>query len=210
MLDRFSVWVREKAGCSTLRGGIAVGALLVSSVSLFASPVAAADVEGSAAKPQTIYLVDRDGNETSIGTVGFNEESDGTSSFRVDLSEAPFVEKFLSMRPFKCIDGTKQTVCHLPYPYALKNRIGNGDLADLEYRLLFLHKGPTEYGIDAWNGLYYRLARNDSGGFDGALHEADFNILAVPPEAGVTRPIKQADLTAAEAGRHRFPRLVIR
>lgn len=162
-----------------------------------------------------IYLVDRNGNEHAIGSVVLASPPSGSEDARgqsisVRLESEKFVDKFLSMRPFKCIEGAKQTVCHLPYPYNLSDRIGPDNVADLEYRLLFLHKGPAEFGIDAWNGLYYRLKPEGDGGFTGTLHEADFNILAVPPEDGVTRPIKPADLTEAEVGRHRFPELVIR
>lgn len=158
---------------------------------------------------KTIYLIDGQGASTAIGQVAF-KNADGKSAIEVKLHSKKFENKFLSMRPFRCIDGTKQTVCHLPYPYQLEDKVTAKDLRDLEYRLLFLHKGPTDYGINAWNGLYYRLKADASGKIIGALHEADLNILAVPPEPGVTRPIGEADLEEAEAGRHRFPKIEIR
>ena len=158
---------------------------------------------------KTIYLVDANGKEYPIGKVAFSGDKDGATDLSVELDEGRFAEKFLSMRPFRCIDGAKQTVCYLPYPYSLKDRITSNDLSDLEYRLLFLHKGPTDYGIDAWNGIYYKLTISDQGHVNGALHEADFNVLAVPPEKSFTRPIGAADLEEGEPGRHRFPKLII-
>jgi hypothetical protein len=159
---------------------------------------------------KSIYLVETGGTEHKIGKVSFAGENGGSTAISVELDDSRFAEKFLSMRPFRCIDGTKQTVCHLPYPYSLKDRITSGDLSDLEYRLLFLHKGPTDYGIDAWNGIYYKLSISNPGQVDGELHEADFNVLAVPPEKPFARPLGTADLEAGEPGRHRFPKLIIR
>lgn len=169
------------------------------------TPGMAATFEGT----KTIYLVDASDNEHAIGSVTFSGE-DAAASIDVKIDDSRFVEKFLSMRPFRCIDGTKQTVCHLPYPYDLKNKITGDDLTDLEYRLLFLHKGPGDYGIDAWNGLYYKLEVAADGSLNGALQEADFNVLAVPPDEPFSRPIGAADLTPAEQGSHRFSRLIIK
>jgi hypothetical protein len=44
----------------------------------------------------------------------------------------------------------------------------------------------------------------------GDLHEADYNVLAVPPEAGVTRPVGHQDLSRAQPGQHSFDRIEIR
>lgn len=173
------------------------------------APVAAAVPALSLEGTKAISLVDRDGGRHEIGSVTF-APADGGTAISVSLDETRFEEKFLSMRPFRCIDGTKQTVCHLVYPYKLQNRISENDLVDLEYSLLFLHKGPTDYGIDAWNGLYYRLKRNDDGSLTGTLHETDFNVLAVPPDEGITRPIPETEIVEAEEGRHRFPKIEIR
>jgi hypothetical protein len=159
---------------------------------------------------KSIYLVEADGKEHKIGKAEFASENGGATAISVELDDSRFAEKFLSMRPFRCIDGTKQTVCHLPYPYPLKDRITADNLSDLEYRLLFLHKGPTDYGIDAWNGIYYKLSISNQGQVTGALHEADFNVLAAPPEKPFSRPIGTADLEEGEPGRHRFPKLIIR
>ncbi|MBU1213311.1 MAG: hypothetical protein KJ587_18905 [Alphaproteobacteria bacterium] len=184
------------------------GLLLLAGCFALAAPVApvkAAGLEGT----KTIYLVDNAGEEREIGTATFSK-ADGAVSITIALDQGRFSEKFLSMRPFRCIDGPKQTACHLPYPYELKDRITPEDLSDLEYRLLFLHKGPTDYGIDAWNGLYYKFELAADGTLKGKLHEADFNVLAVPPAQAFSKPIGPADLVPGEEGRHRFPSLTIR
>ena len=189
---------------------VLLGLLLASAaIMITMHPAAIADVSVPSGE-RSIYLVESSGTEHEIGTVSFTANDDGATAISVSLDKGPFVDKFLSMRPFRCIDGKKQTVCHLPYPYALKDRITPDDLSDLEYRLLFLHKGPREYGIDAWNGIYYKLTISGQENLTGALQEADFNVLAVPPEEPFSRPIGTADLEVGEPGRHRFPKLIIR
>ncbi|MCH9808995.1 MAG: hypothetical protein K0U74_14820 [Alphaproteobacteria bacterium] len=195
-----------------LAAGVLLAAMLVIGNGGVVSISSAAEKVAGGKLPEgtkTIYLVDAAGKEYPIGDVDFSSK-EGASRISVQINEKKFVEKFLSMRPFRCIDGKKQTVCYLPYPYKLKDKITNQDLVDLEYRLLFLHKGPTDYGIDAWNGLYYKLSITEDATLKGALHEADFNVLAVPPDVEFSRPIGPVDLTEAEEGRHRFPGLVIR
>lgn len=185
-------------------------ALLAGGISIL--PSYAAETEDAVRLPsgtKSIFLVDTAGQEYEIGSVTFSAK-EGATGIAVEMQDEKFSEKFLSMRPFRCVDGKKQTVCHLVYPYELKDSITDQDLSDLEYRLLFLHKGPTEYGIDAWNGLYYKLSITEDSKLVGVLHEADFNVLAAPPDVAFSRPIGEADLTEGEAGRHRFPGLIIR
>ena len=196
----------------TLAALFGLGTILVLGAGLATPPSLAAENAGGSKLPQgtkTIFLIDAEGGEHPIGKVMFAPKN-GATGIKVNLEEANFVEKFLSMRPFRCLDGKKQTVCYLPYPYQLKDKISGEDLVDLEYRLLFLHKGPTDYGIDAWNGLYYKLSITKDSTITGSLHEADFNVLAVPPDVEFSRPVAEADLTEAEEGRHRFPRIEIR
>ena len=94
------------------------------------------------------------------------------------------------MRPFPCIAGDKETWCHLAYPYDLKKRITASDLTDLEYALLFLFKPPAGYGIDTWNGLYFKLSLADNGTISGPVHDVDFGPLGVPPEDRSARVIQ--------------------
>lgn len=134
-----------------------------------------------------------DGTSIPIGKLQATREGEAYR-IEVTLDAAKFEDKFLSMRPFKCLPHPSLVVCHLPYPYENKRRVTKNDVTDLEYDLLFLHKSPQEYGIDAWNGLYYDLEMTETG-FIGELRETDLNVLAAPPEE--LRPIKDADLHPA-------------
>lgn len=111
--------------------------------------------------------------------------------------------------PFKCIDGP-QTVCHLIYPYKTKNLITTGDLKDLEYAFLFIHKSAKEYGINFWNGIYYKMQRQPDGSITGKIGETDMNELASPPEKTYDRPIGGDDLEKSTSDKHRFPKIEIK
>lgn len=99
--------------------------------------------------------------------------------------------------------------CHLAYPYGKPKTIKKQDFVNLEYEFLFIVRSPTEYGIDPYNGRYYVLSF-EGGVFAGEPKAVDLNILAAPPEEGVTRPITAAELDFIEVESERFPRLVIR
>lgn len=160
------------------------------------------------AEEKTINLIDKDGTPLEIGKITFSEADKG-KSFTIKWNDKPFSEHFLSMRPFRCIDG-EQTICHLAYPYKTRKQITDDNLMDLEYEFLFLHKGKGEYGINFWNGVYYRLTRQDDGSFTGEVWETDMNELASPPDEEYGRPIGNDDLTLGAKGKHRFPRLEIK
>ena len=107
-------------------------------------------VIGFAAKAETrrIFLEDGAGARIEIGALALGDDG----GYRVDLKAAAFSDHFLSMRPFKCLDGPEKTWCHVPYPYDIRRDI-SADLIDLEYDLLFLWKRNNDYGIDMWNGF---------------------------------------------------------
>ena len=105
-----------------------------------------------------IWLVSTAGETLRIGRITFAADGDARQ-VAVTLDAPELKDEFLSMRPFRCVPGAKETWCHLAYPYDLKGRITADDLTDLEYSLLFLFKPPTGYGIDAWNGLYFKTRR---------------------------------------------------
>jgi hypothetical protein len=155
----------------------------------------------------TIRLHPEQGEPIELGRVMLTPEGDGYR-FQVRLDESRFEDQFLSMRPFKCLPHPAQVICHLPYPYENQRLVTAADLTDLEYDLLFLHKTPEEYGINAWNGLYFAL-RMTADGFEGELRETDLNVLASPPEDGDLRPIKRAELYPA-SDRHWPRRISIR
>ena len=167
--------------------------------------VAIALTVGSTAGAETrdVFLEDGAGDRIEIGTLDLSDDG----RYRFDLKDAAFSDHFLSMRPFKCLDGPEKTWCHVPYPYDIRRDI-SADLIDLEYDLLFLWKRSNDYGIDMWNGVYYRLTE-DEAGLTGTLHEMNMDILSAPPDAGNLRPIKPDDLHESDPDSHWLPRLII-
>ena len=143
-----------------------------------------------------------------IGEIQFTP-ADGKTQYKINLDSDLFINEFLSMRPFQCIHQDNKMLCHLAYPYELQGYITENDLTDLEYDLLFLHKGKAEYGIDAWNGLYYQLEVMQDK-LSGTLHEVDLNVLVAPPEEGVLRPITDDMLHNADPAQHMFSRIEIK
>jgi hypothetical protein len=155
-----------------------------------------------------VMLIDDLGKPLTIGSVSFEGQGQ-TRQVQVTLDSPLFTDHFLSMRPFRCLEDARQWACHLTYPYKLRHQITATDLTDLEYQLMFIGKKPSEFGINAWNGLYYKLALQAQGVMVGTLHEADFNVLAVPPEGDEMRPITPAQLSPA-GSTPRYVRIEIR
>jgi len=156
-----------------------------------------------------IELVTSDNVALRIGTVNFKNQPDGSASFTVDMDGADFSDHFLSMRPFKCITGEKDWYCYLAYPYQLHNTVSADNLLDLEYNLLFITKSKEEFGIDAWNGVYYQLSIDANGTISGALSQGDLNVLQSPPEP-YSHPIDPDEFFTDDAAKQRFPTLIIR
>lgn len=157
----------------------------------------------AAADTRVVYLEDQSGARLEIAEI--DVATDGT--YKVTMKETPFADHFLSMRPFKCLEGPDKHWCHVPYPYEIKRNLSD-DLVDLEYDFLFVWKGATEYGINMWNGVYYKLEEVD-GTLTGTLHEMDMDSLSAPPDAGELRPVKASDLHESDPESHWLPRLVI-
>ena len=142
-----------------------------------------------------------------IGSIDFSGDGP-TRKIKVQMRDDLFKDHFLSMRPFKCIEGPKH-YCHLPYPYEWKGEVSEGDLADLEYALLFVQKEPTAYGINLWHGIYYKFTLGADGKLIGMLHEVDMDMLASPPKEGEFRPISYSDINATAAEGQWLPRAVV-
>ena len=164
-----------------------------------------------AAFPETadIYLVDQQQQETKIGDVSFVAIGNGQTSVKVNLDTAQFTDHFLSMRPFRCIEGATEWFCYLSYPYDLRSLISDDDLSDLEYQLLFIRKTPSEFGIDAWNGLYYQLQVEADNTITGKLLEGDLNSLQSPPAEQFAKPVDLDEFIEADKSRRLFPTLRI-
>ncbi len=157
---------------------------------------------------KSITLLGAGGKNLKIGEIIFTPVAEGTH-FKVNMDGSLFSDHFLSMRPFKCIDGI-QTVCHLIYPYKTKDIITKDNLMDLEYAFLFIHKAQAEYGINFWNGVYYRMKYQADGSIKGVVWETDMNELAVPPKTDYERPIGGEDLVEGDRGKHRYPEIEIK
>lgn len=172
-------------------------------VVFFAADASAMSLDGE----KTISLVDQQGGLHAVATVVFTPVDKG-STYDIEWRDGVFADHFLSMRPFKCLEGANKHWCRVPYPYEIRRMVSGDDLTDLEYDLLFVWKGATEYGINLWNGVYYKLGVQD-GSLVGTLFEMDMDKLGVPPEAGNLRPIREADLEEGYPESHWLPGLVI-
>jgi hypothetical protein len=156
---------------------------------------------------KSIYLVTAEDERIQVATVAFSETG-GKTGYRISWLDEKFDDHFLSMRPFKCLAGAEKLWCRVPYPYDNRREVSVDDLTDLEYDLLFLWKGAGEYGINMWNGVYYRLTL-DGERIVGGLHEVDMDILSAPPDDGNLRPLAPADLEESDPDSHWLPRIVI-
>jgi len=154
-----------------------------------------------------VYAEPTDGDPIAIGRVTFTPKGDALT-YSFDLNETALSEHFLSMRPFKCLDLNGQTVCHLPYPYALTGMVQPPDWRDLEYRLLFLFKDKGDYGITFENGYYFRLDQ-DGERLVGTRLETNMDQLASPPPDTVRYPLDEAELYESEGNSHQVKRLLI-
>ncbi len=155
-----------------------------------------------------VLLSDNDGNAIDIGEVTFTAASDGQYAITVNVESDKLNNHFLSMRPFQCLDGAAEWFCYQPYPYELKQVVSETDLTDLEYQLLFIRKTPKEFGIDAWNGLYFKFSQHDDGIWRGQLLEGDLNVLQSPPEK-YSRPINLSEFIEADTALRRFTEITL-
>ena len=165
--------------------------------SMFATAGFGNEIDGSF----DVVLSGADGTELSVGQLQIE-----AGKVAIKLHDEPFDNHFLSMRPFRCMDLPQQMWCHLPYPYEKPLEVSAEDLRSLEYEFLFIHRSANDYGIDAWNGLYFLLSV-ESGDIAGTVREVDLNILASPPENGVIWPISADDLHEVEPDRHQFSQI---
>ena len=154
-----------------------------------------------------IKLVEFSGKEHVVGSIQFTKAGSG-SSYAISWKDETFEEHFLSMRPFKCFEGSTKFWCRVPYPYEIKKTVSAEDLTDLEYDLMFIWKGATEYGINMWNGVYYQIEIQENK-LVGSLNEIDMDKLSAPPETGNLRPIEEYDLEPGEPESHWLPKLII-
>lgn len=175
--------------------------LLISMLCTF--PVLADPLSGG----KVISLSTPNGEQMAVGRIQFSADGDA-SKYEILWDEAPFTDHFLSMRPFRCIEGPDKNWCYVPYPYENRRRVTKGNLVDLEYDLLFIWKGATDYGINMWNGVYYKL-EIDGEKIVGRLHEMNMDVLSAPPPAGELRPVESGDIHETEPESHWLPVVII-
>lgn len=155
-----------------------------------------------------VLLSGKEGEPLDIGQITFADNGDGQFGIDVEIDSDTFNNHFLSMRPFECIDDAAEWYCYQPYPYELNNVVTVDDVSDLEYQLLFIRKTQKEFGIDAWNGMYFKLAQNDDGQWRGKMLEGDLNVLQSPPE-GNTKPIDLSEFIEADPDIRRFTEITL-
>jgi hypothetical protein len=158
---------------------------------------------------KSVSALTRDQQIIPLGTVEFKPLANGSSSFKLTMDHARFTDHFLSMKEFKCLEAPEEVVCHVPYPYKNPAVVADKDYAWLEHHLLFLFKQPRDFGAKLWNGLYYRLER-DEAGLIGIPQAVDLNLISAPPDDLTTPPYGVAQRDDIAAGSRWISRLLIR
>ena len=158
------------------------------------------------AAERSVTLANAQGERVRIGSLDLQAAGEGAWRFRLKLDVDKFEERFLAMRPFRCLTGPRQQICH--FPFGEDDRITRDDLRALEYQLMFLHKPPAKVSVDSRDGIYYRLAWQGEG-LIGTLFDVDMNPIVVPGDGDPLRPIEYDMLQPADPGSHWLPQLII-
>ena len=138
-----------------------------------------------------------DGRDVQVGTVTFTPKGDG-ATYKLDMDMTPFKEFFLSMRPFKCLDGA-DVWCYVPYPYDHPHVVTAQDYSWLEHDLLFFWKSPTSYGAKMDNGLIYDL-KPSGNALVGKPQAIGLEKIASPPADPKVPPYQAADRDDVQDG----------
>lgn len=197
---------RSCPSMTSVQRGIVIGALVAG----FMPPADAQPVplEGT----RRIVLHARDGTRVDIGNVRFEPATGGTADLRrftVAIDHAPFRDHFLSMREFKCLDGTGEILCHVPYPYSRPDTVTPTDLAWLEHALMFMFKKPADFGAKLWNGVYWQLRATSAGTLEGRPQAIDLNRISAPPARLDVPPYRPAQRDDIPEGARWFVRLTV-
>lgn len=154
----------------------------------------------------------RDGTRVEIGSVRFDPVPGGAADarrFALSIDHAPFRDHFLSMREFKCLDGSGEILCHVPYPYSRPDTVTPGDLAWLEHALMFMFKKPADFGAKLWNGVYWQLRVTPDGTLEGRPQAIDLNRIGAPPARLDVPPYRPAQRDDMPEGARWFVRLTL-
>jgi hypothetical protein len=158
---------------------------------------------------KALSALTRDQQVLHLGHVDFTPQADGRTAFTLAVDHQRFVDHFLSMKEFKCLQGPDEVLCHVPYPYKNPGTVSSTDFAWLEHQLLFLFKQPRDFGAKLWNGLYFRLAP-DGEGLVGLPQAVDLNLISAPPDDLLTPPYHAIQRADVAHGSHWIERLLIR
>lgn len=156
-----------------------------------------------------IVLSNAQGERVVIGTVAFTPTGDGRFRFAVTMDDK-LEEYFLAMRPFRCLSGPQQRLCHFPIEREAPI-IATDDLVPLEYALMFMRTPPKSLHVNPFNGVYYKLTLTDKG-IEGRLNDVDMDPFITPDSVPVERrqrPIRPQDLSPGDDSSHWLPRLTI-
>lgn len=179
-------------------------------LNLISLPSHAADLTGH----KVISLVSPAGEKIEIGEIELRPRYGGYG-FEVSFKREAFKEIYMQETNFLCLPGAQREICHFPFPpgdYSPDDSSGfftAGDLKELEYALLFVHKrpAPAEIDITLFNGMYYRLSIVGNH-IEGTVFGADFNRF-VGGDEKEKYPLKPGDLDTVDLRDERFPHLVI-
>lgn len=165
----------------------------------------AADLTGT----RGIWLSNAAGEKHRVGTIVFTPAEAGKTQFKITMEET-LEEYFLAMRPFRCLTGPVQRLCHFPVEREAP-LISQGDLVPLEYALLFMRTAPKSLHIDPFNGIYYKMSWTERG-IVGELNDVEMDSFIAPdivPLERRQRPIRHSDLTPGDPRSHWLPILTI-
>lgn len=154
---------------------------------------------------KTVWLANAEGERVAIGWVTFTPQGPDRWKFALQVDDGRLGEYFLAMRPFRCLVGPRQALCH--FPYGSRDEVTGEDWSALEYQLLFIHKPPAALSLNARNGMFWKL-KAEGGRLVGTLWDADLDPI-VTPEGQPDRPLTGAHLQLADPGSYWLPLLVI-
>lgn len=142
--------------------------LLALALALAAIGVRAAGLAGE----KTVWLANAGGERVAIGRLAFTPIGPQRWKFAFRVDEGRLGEYFLAMRPFRCLVGPRQALCH--FPYGSRDEVSSQDWSALEYQLLFIHKPPAGLSLDSRNGMLWKL-RREGDRLVGTLWDADLD-----------------------------------
>ncbi|MDO9313906.1 MAG: hypothetical protein Q7T97_05110 [Burkholderiaceae bacterium] len=169
-------------------------------------PLAAAAWDMTGTRALTLHA--RNGDAVKLGTVQFTPQADGRTGFVVTIEPESVKDYFLSMKEFKCVDGSGEILCHVPYPYPQPGTVKANDYAWLEHSLMFMFKTPAEFGARLWNGIYFQLHLTEQG-LEGRPQAIDLNQISAPPDKPHVPPYRAALRSDIPAPQRWFNRLTI-